>query len=165
MSGLRIALFISLGVNLFVAGWWVGDIWVRPPRMAMPAPDSSFLASMVKERVSPETMAAIGPSLETIDATFRAGFEARNVIFVELRAAVSAEPYDTATVSRLLSSLVSTRTEIETAQWDQVGETLGRLSASERDVLAEIFFPLPSDRQFPPFMPQGPNPGGPPPRP
>lgn len=156
MSGLRIALFISLGFNLFVAGWWVGDIWRRPPMMEMPAPNTSFLANMVRARVSPDTMQAIGPSLEAIETTFRTGFEARNAIFVELRAAVSADPYDSATVERLLSTLVTNRTETETEQWHQVGETLGRLPAGQREILAEIFFPLPSDLKFPP----GPRPGG-----
>lgn len=158
MSGLRIALFISLGFNLFVAGWWVGDVWRRPPMMEMRAPDSSFLADMVKERVSAETMQAIGPSLEAIDATFRAGFEARSAIFVALRAAVAADPYDAAAVSQLFASLVSARTETETAQWRQVGDTLALLSAGEREILAEIFFPLPSDRNFPRGMPPGPPP-------
>lgn len=160
MSGLRIALFLSLGFNLFVAGWFVGDVWRRPPMMEMPAPNASLLVNMIGQRVSPQTMAVIAPSIEAIDATFRAGFEARTAIFVQLRAAVSADPYDADTVNQLFASLVSARTGTETAQWRQVSETLAQLSASERLVLAEIFFPLPSDRPFGPGMrPPGPPPG------
>lgn len=155
MSVLRIALIISVGFNLFVAGWWVGDIWHRPPMMGMPAPNISFLENLVKDRVSPETIEAIGPSLELIDATFRAGFDARTAIFADLRVAVSAEPYDPAAVSELFSVLVNSRTQTETEQWRQIGETLGQLPADQRSILADIFFPAPADARFLPGLPPG----------
>lgn len=162
MSGVRIALFISLGINLFIAGLWFGDAWHRPPMMLPQGPNGSFLTNMARDRLSAETLQDIGPSLNAIDATFRAGFDARSAIFAELRDAVSADPYDVARVDALFADLVNTRTKTETEQWRQVGETLGRLSASERLILADLFFPLPPDRQFPPRMPPGPDSGGPP---
>jgi hypothetical protein len=161
MSPLRIALFVSLGVNLFIVGWWVGDIWRRPPPME---PRPFNIGMMAQDRLDSATMDAIGPLLQSFDEVVRSGFAARDKVFADLRVAVAADPYDAQRVDALLASLVDQRVATENAQWRLVGETLAKLSPDQRDALADIIF------LRPPGPPQGPfpgpgGPGGPPPPP
>ncbi|SEQ52342.1 Heavy-metal resistance [Devosia sp. YR412] len=156
MSPLRIALYVSLGVNLFIVGWWVGDVWRRPPPME---PRPFNVAGIAQQRLDPATMDTIGPALAAIDTALRSGFEERDAIFAELREAVTAEPYDADRVETLLSQLVVQRTATEEAQWDLVGDTLAKLSPADRIALADIIFlrpggnrpPKPGDMPPPPM--------------
>lgn len=154
MSPFRIALFVSLGLNLFVVGWWVGDISRRPPPMQ---PQPLTMANMVKDRLSDETMEAIRPSLDALDAVIRDGFVNRTELFAKLREAVAADPYDQALVEDLLGQLVSQRTTAETEQWQIIGEALAHLTTEQRGALADIVFVRPNPMP-PPSGPNGPRP-------
>ncbi|WEK03293.1 MAG: periplasmic heavy metal sensor [Candidatus Devosia phytovorans] len=148
MSPLRLGLIVSLGLNIFVLGWWVGGLW-RDPRPMEPRP--FVMADVAASRLSPETLEAIKPTLDAVDHLLQQGFSERVSIFQELTQAVRAEPYDEARVTDLLLRLVDARKQAETEQWRLVGDALADLSAAERSAFAEIVF----------LGPRGP--GGPPP--
>lgn len=153
----RIALFVSLGLNLFIVGWWVGDTW-RQPRPMEPRPFS--MRPVAESRLSPETVDLLQPSLEAMDDLLEQAFKARVDLFDDLTEAVRAEPYDRGHVDELLAQLVQNRTAAETQQWRLVGETLAGLSADQRAAFAEIVFVRPgpqlswSASQPPPPMPR-----------
>ena len=159
MSPLRIALYVSLGVNLFIVGWWVGDVWRRPPMME---PRPFNVAFMAQDRLDPATMQSIGPILGAIDSVIRTGFDERIQTFADLREAVAADPYDPVAVDALLGRLVDQRNGTETAQWKLVGEALATLSARDRDALASVIFIRPQGPLSPNSGPMGP--GGLPPQ-
>lgn len=140
MSILRIALFVSLGLNLFIVGWWVGDTW-RPPFPMQPR--EFTLRPIVESRLPPETFAVLRPSLDAMDDLLRGGFRARVELFEDITAAVKAEPYDKARVNELLARLVDARTSVERQQWELVGDTLAGLDAEQRAAFAAVIFVRP----------------------
>lgn len=155
MSRIRIALFVSLGINLFFVGWWIGDVWPRPPQQLVFGPAS--MIERAQQQISAESMAAISPALEAINEAFRHSFDDRNVVFRELREVVSATPYDAKAVEDLFATRVTARTQAEVTQWELVGNVLGQVSDEERAILAMIFFPLPEERFAPRSLNGGPR--------
>lgn len=152
MPILRVALFVSLGLNLFIVGWWVGDAWRRPMPMQ---PREFTLRPVVQSRLSAETFDQLRPSLDAMDDLLRQGFRARVELFGNLIAAVKAEPYDKAKVDDLLAQLVDARTSVEKAQWQLVGDTLAGLDAQQRAAFAEVIFVRPGPDM--PWLPSGPG--------
>ena len=134
MSPLRIALFASLGLNLFIGGWWVGDIVRRAPVM-MPPPMMGGVA---------EPSAAIVPTLKAIDTILRNGTLERITLLETLRDTASAEPYDAAAVRALLDSMLDLRQRVDAERWSVVAEALPKLNEADRVALAGyIFSPYP----------------------
>lgn len=157
MPFLRIALLVSLGLNLFVIGWWAGEAWRRP--QPMQAQQFTVLPIM-DARLSTETMDALRPSLVAMGNLMRQGFQDRAAVFENLIEVVKAEPYDKGKVDELLARLVDDRTSVEKQQWQLVAEMLAKLTAEQRAAFAEVIFVRPGPQM--PWLPAGP--GGPPPR-
>lgn len=151
MPILRIALFVSLGLNLFIVGWWVGDASRSPFPMQ---PREFTLRPVVESRLPPETFEILRPSLDAMDDLLRGGFRARVELFEDLVDAVKAEPYDKVRVNELLARLVDARTSVERQQWELVGNTLAGLDAEQRAAFATVIFVRPGpDMPWPPGAP------------
>ena len=145
MNKIRLLLIASLAVNLFLAGWWVGNALRQPPRMDMPIPQMMRYA----DRASPEEREAIREIFEKVDVVIKAGFERRVETFAKLREIVTHEPFDEAEFNRLIADLPAQRIASEEQQWAIIRDSIIALSAENRQALAEIF-----------FLPPGPGPGG-----
>lgn len=136
MSPLRIALFASLGLNLFIGGWWVGDVVRRAPGMPPPP--------MMGSNGIPEPPAAILPTLKAVDQILRDGTDERVALLDALRAAASAEPYDAAAIRTLLDSMIDLRQRVDAKRWSTVADALPALSQADRTALANfVFSPYP----------------------
>ncbi|RYE60122.1 MAG: periplasmic heavy metal sensor [Hyphomicrobiales bacterium] len=144
MNNIRLLLIASLAVNLFLAGWWVGDRLRQPPRMDLPMPQMMSYA----DRANPEERAMIGGTFEKVDALIKAGFDQRSATFNKLRELVTHDPFDQATFDQLITQLPQQRLEREEEQWALVRDAIIALSAENRQALAEVF-----------FLPPGPPPG------
>ncbi|MGV3576509.1 MAG: periplasmic heavy metal sensor [Devosia sp.] len=145
MNKIRLLLIASLAVNLFLAGWWVGNTLRQPPGFQMPIPQMMRYA----DRASPEEREAIREIFEKVDAVIRAGFERRTETFTKLREIVTHDPFDEAEFNRLIAELPAQRIASEEQQWAIIRDSIIALSAENRQALAEVF-----------FMPPGPPPGG-----
>ena len=151
MQLMRVIFVISLGFNLFIVGWWLGDQWRRPaPQGPRPLNFTAFL----QHRLDLSTLDLIREPLDDVNEIMRAGFNARREIFKKLRTLVSQEPYDRQAVEALLLELPSRRFANEQMQWKMVGVVLAKLSAAERKSFAELVFPQPIGFPPPPSPPE-----------
>lgn len=146
MNNIRLLLIASLAINLFFAGWWVGNTVRQPPRMPMPVPQMMRYA----DRASPEEREAIRDIFDKVDVVIKAGFEQRVETFAKLREIVTHEPFEEAEFNRLIAALPQQRIATEEQQWAIIRDSIIALSAENRQALAEVF-----------FLPPGPGPGGP----
>lgn len=154
MSPLRIALFASLGLNLFIGGWWVGDVVRRAPGMQPPP----FMGG--NGGGPPPT--AIAPTLEAIDRIIRNGMTERIALLGQLHAAAIAEPYDAAAMRTLLDSLLDLRRRVDAEHWSAVADSLPILNQADRTALADfVFNPNPGPAGNPAPMANPGGPGGP----
>lgn len=136
MSPLRIALFASLGLNLFIGGWWVGDVVRRAPGMMPPL--------MMGGNAVAEPSATVMPILKTIDTILTTGAAQRVELLEALRATASAEPYDGAAVRALLDAMLDLRQRVDAERWSAVAEALPKLNEADRVALAGyVFSPYP----------------------
>lgn len=145
MKAIGFALLASLGLNLFIAGWWLSDAW-RSTRFVDPRPIS--FTDLAQRRLPPGALDLIREPLARADNVIEAGFKARQEILERLRYLVPQEPYDRQAVEALLAELPGQRLANEQTQWKLVGEALAKLPADQRKAFAELMF---APRiQFPP---------------
>ena len=143
MSKLRALLIVSLAVNLFFAGWWVGNSFRQPPGMPMPQ------MMRYADRASPEEREAIREIFDKVDVVIKGGFERRAATFAKLRDVVTHDPFDEVEFNRQIAELPQQRIASEEQQWAIIRDSIIALSAENRQALAEVF-----------FLPPGPPPGG-----
>lgn len=154
MTATRFLLAVSLGLNIFIAGWWVGAQLQRGPQPQQPMVRVLSPSDFIAHRLSPQGYAAVQPLLQQLDDVMRRGFGDRAATFDELRQLASANPYDSGKVRALLATLPDKRTDSEATQWQLVADILDKLSPQDRAQFADSIFLKP-----------GPPPGGPGPGP
>ena len=137
-------LLVSLGLNLFLAGLWLGSRsdfpQFVPPPFTAPQPRPVTLGERLASQLSPEGLAKVEGPIAQLDSVMRRGFEERQEIFDQLRELVAAEPYDAAAVKALLDRLPEQRLSGEGAQWNIVADILGSLSDHDRRAFADSVF-------------------------
>lgn len=151
MNILRVFLALSLAVNLFIAGWWVGDALRRPPMGGPPVPRVMSFADRIADRVSAEGRESVQGTFAQIDSVIRAGFEERAATFARLRDMLQDDGFDVDAFSALIMQLPQQRETAEIEQWMLVRDAILKLSAEDRRVVAEMFFLPPG----PPPPPRG----------
>lgn len=150
-KSLRILLIASLAFNIFLAGWWVGDVLRPRPGFMPPMPRPMTFADRVRDSLSEEGRQIAGPLLAEIDQVLREGFESRQAQFDRLRELASQDPIDSAAFDATLAAIPDARLENEREQWRLTRELLDQLSPADRMALARFVFPQP--------RPNGPPPG------
>lgn len=158
-GALRIALIVSLGINLFLAGSWVGSL-VRsdgapPPR---PRPLQAALQEL-QGRISSDSLAKIEALVGEIDRRFRASPADPRRMDERLRTLLAAESFDPAVFAKTVDDFLAARSETDKGIARRIGEVLAGVPVADRKVIAEVVLRAPG-RPFGP--PPGPPPGQPP---
>ena len=156
---LRIALLVSLGVNLFLAGSWAGSL-VRSD--GPPPPRPRPLQNAVQElqgRISNDSFAKIEALVGEIDGRFRSSPADPRRMDEKLRALLGAETFDPAAFAATVDTFLAARSETDKAIARRIGEVLAGVPVADRKVIAEVVLRGPG-RPFGP--PPGPPPGQPP---
>jgi|GEM_PF-5916189 len=157
MLATRLLLLVSLGINLFIAGWWVGARFDRPVLPPFARPFS--LAEALTRELSPDGQDSVKPMIDRLDSIMRSGFSDRQSIFEALRSLATATSYDSARLHQLLASLPQQRTGSEVTQWQLVGDIFDKLSPADRVRFADVIFLRPGPPQGPDQQPpRGPMP-------
>jgi uncharacterized membrane protein len=157
MPSIRILLAVSLALNLFLAGLFVGGSW-RPAGGPMGAPRPFTLSERTLQDISPEGRETIAPLLENLDSVMLTGFRDRDLQFQRLRDLMAAEPLDQAAIDKLLAELPEQRLDSERQQWLLTSQLLKAASPADRAVLVDVFFRRPGPPPGPGGFDRGPKP-------
>ncbi|MDC7786783.1 periplasmic heavy metal sensor [Rhodoplanes sp. TEM] len=161
-GALRVVLFVSLGVNLFLAGSWVGTL-MRPD---MPPPRPRHFQDIVRElqgRIAPASLAKVEGLLGEIDTRIRSGPADPRRMDEKLRALLSAEAFDPAAFTATVDGFLAARAETDRAIARRIAEEMTAIPRADRKVLGEVVLRPPGPPRPPFGLPPGP-PSGPPPR-
>ncbi len=148
---LRACLLLSLLINVFAAGWWVGDLfrWHRPP------PPRFSMADFIIGRLSQSGGQKAGPALQEVELLARGDFAKRHARFEQLRELVGREPLDVEAAGNLLREVAVTRLSHEDDISSRLLAILKDLSPGDRQSLVDAIARGPGPGP-------GPGPGGPP---
>lgn len=139
MPFIRILLLASLGLNLFLAGWWMGDVFEvrRPPRLSF--------SERLARALPAETMARIAPAAAEVDQLLRQGFSEREQTLEQLKALSRKEPLAREEFDKLIAALAAQRARAEQVLWRRVGEVFVSLTPAERAAVTDVIFPYPRE--------------------
>lgn len=129
----RAILLVSLGCNLFLAGWIIGGFWRMPP----PPPS---LAQRVQDRISVEGFDKIKPALAELDSLFFAGADRMREHMDAIRKAAAAEPFDPEKVRQLVADLPFKRSGDDEKLAATIMKILVDLSPADRVAAADGLF-------------------------
>lgn len=149
---------VSLGINLFLAGSWVGTLvrpggWPPPPG---PRPLQN-LAHDLQGRVAPDSLAKVEALIGEVDRRIRSGPADPHRLEEQVRGLLGADTFDAATFIRAVDQFITARTENDRAIAQRIAEVVAGMPVADRKVLAEVVLR--------PRGPPGPPPGGQPPGP
>lgn len=156
-GALRIVLFVSLGVNLFLAGSWVGTL-MRPDN-APPRPRHLEIVRELQGRIAPESLARVETLLGEIDGRIRSGPADPRRMDEKLRELLSAETFDPAAFTAAVDGFLAARADNDRAIARRIAEEMTTIPRADRKVLGEVVLRPPG----PPRLPFG-GPPAPPPR-
>lgn len=151
-------VLVSLGINLFLAGSWVGTLmrpggWPPPPG---PRPLQN-VAHELQGRITPDSLAKVETLIAEIDRRIRSGPADPRRLEEQVRSLLGADTFDAATFTGTVDQFITTRTENDRAIARRIAEVVAGMPVADRRVLAEVV-----------LRPRGPPPGdqppGPPPR-
>jgi hypothetical protein len=154
-------MLVSLGINLFLAGSWVGTLmrpggWPPPPR---PGPLQS-VAHDLQGRITPDSMAKVEALIAEIDRRIRSGPADPGRLEEQVRNLLRADGFDAATFTGTVDQFITTRTENDRAIARRIAEVVAGMPVADRKVLADVVL----RPRGPPGPPPGERPPGPPPR-
>lgn len=135
---LTTVLLVSLGINLFLAGSFVGTV-LRPAFDRPPGPPG--LQRIVRDldgRLSPDAMTKIRDLTREIDERIRSGPADPRRLHDELRGLLEAENFDAAAFVGKLDAFVSARTVNDRVIIHRIAEVVAGLSRADRKALAEV---------------------------
>jgi uncharacterized membrane protein len=161
-------LLISIGFNLFIAGWWVGSMMMMRPGMdgrwpglpfggppPRPPPDDrgrqerpspmTMLQRRLEGRLSAEGMRDVTGLLETIDSQFTRRLEASTERRNRAREILAAENFDADAFAKALMDLQAQRSTQDAELTRHIVDVIRRLSGADRKTLADVtvFIPPP----------------------
>lgn len=154
------ALLISIGFNLFIAGWWVGSMmmrpgiegrWPGPPFGGPPAgphPDDrgpqarpspvAMLQRRLEGRLSAEGMRDVARLLEMVDSQVTRRLEASAEPRNRAREILAAENFDADAFAKVLMDLQTQRSTEEAELTRRTVDVIRRLSGADRKALADV---------------------------
>jgi uncharacterized membrane protein len=139
MNVFRLALLLSIGLNVFFVGWWVGDAMHIPGGSGRPP---SF-RERLEGRLSPEGMRAISDVLNRVDGIMQSGMDDRDGQMARIRELLIKQPFDRAAVGRLLDELPEDRRQARGQMSELLSSALERLSLEDRAAFARAVFMRP----------------------
>ncbi|NVO16634.1 MAG: periplasmic heavy metal sensor [Rhodoplanes sp.] len=154
-------VLVSLGINLFLAGSWVGTL-MRPGAWP-PPPGHGPLQNVARDlqgRITPDSMAKVEALIVEIDRRIRSGSADPRRLDEQMRGLLVADTFDTATFTRTVDEFITARTENDRAIARRIAEVVAGMPVADRKVLAEVVL----RPRGPPGPPLGDPPPGPPPR-
>jgi uncharacterized membrane protein len=133
--GIKIALAISVALNLAVAGLALGA-WLKegPPRERMPR-DLSF--GPFSEALSPEDRRALRRAFMDRSPTFRESRTEARAEFASLLAALRASPFDPAALQSALDAVATRMADRLELGRDLIAARLMQMSDAERRAFAD----------------------------
>jgi hypothetical protein len=148
-SKLRVLVFVSLGLNLFLGGYWVGEFLNRsviPPR---PGPGRlQDMADRLRGQLGPDAMRKIDRLVVDIDEMFRNRGPAGGDVRSTLRQVISESRFDQEAFLRTVTQLSAERSSFDSDVALRIAAVLSELSERDRQILADVAL-----RQFPPPPP------------
>ena len=136
------ALVISLGLNLFLAGWWAGAVlrpWPPPP----PGP-LHMLSQRLACRLSPAAFREVGALIDAIGERFVSQMQDSAPLRSRLRAILMADAFDVAAFVTTLEALTAARTRNDGDISRRIAAVVAGLSAADRAVLADVALASPA---------------------
>lgn len=150
------ALLISLGVNLFVAGWWAGqavrpvfdgNVFRRGPEGGPPpGPRVSpfrILTQRLEGKISPDGMRELATIASLIETHFEQRLEMSHERRERAREILGAENFDPELFSKALIDLQTQRTTQDAELVRRIAAGMARLSRADRKILSEVTVPIP----------------------
>jgi uncharacterized membrane protein len=155
------ALVVSIGLNLFAAGWWFGSVvrpsmdglrFAPPPPWPGPPPEGGprrhpfgALLRRLDGKLSPEGMREVADAVEAIDAHFVRGFAASAEARERARQMLAADPFDAEAFTKAIGDLQAQRFAGEAELTREIVQRISKLSLADRKALADatVFIPPP----------------------
>jgi len=136
-----LALLVSLGLNLFFAGWLFGSGFrPHPPPMGGPF---HVLEHQLEGRLSPDGMAKVGGLLRELEAGMHGQFDSGDALRRRLHATLVAEPFNRDDFMRAADALSAGRAKFDNNAAQRVADVLAALSATDRASFADALLSLP----------------------
>jgi Heavy-metal resistance len=135
---LPLALMVSVGINLFVAGWLVGD---RAGRFGPPPPPlgsmQSFLDSL-ESKLSPEGAGIMDTMVRNLkDRSFQ-HFRRFEDLGLRMQRALAGEPFDRAGFLTAAHELSAEQAADRSDGAEQIADAIEKLSPEDRKRLLEM---------------------------
>lgn len=152
---LWIALFVSVGINLFVAGMLVAGHFFQPPKIAqMKKKAPRFFRFRAALRTLPDAKQAelrqqLRQRLQTVRALWREARQARRAV----RAAMRQEPFDAAVVKAAYQKLRDKRNAAAAQLHQTMADILAQLTPAERQAFLRAGYRRPHRRPPPHHRP------------
>jgi Heavy-metal resistance len=141
---LPLALVVSVGVNLFVAGWLVGD---RAGRFGPPPPPPGsmrgFLDSL-QSKLSPEGARIMDAMVRNFEDRSFQHFRRFEDLGERMQSALAGEPFDRAGFLAAAHELSAEQAADRSEGAEQIADAIEKLSPEDRKRLSE----MKSDRGF-----------------
>jgi uncharacterized membrane protein len=136
-SRLWMALVASLGLNLFLAGWWVGAV-LRPWPPAPPPGPLHMLSQRLAGRLSPAAFREVSALIDAIGEHFVRQIADGAPLRGRLRAILMADVFDAAAFVTTLDELTAARTRNDGDISRRIAAVVAGLPAADRAVLADV---------------------------
>jgi hypothetical protein len=135
---LPLALFVSFGFNLFVAGWLVGD---RAGRFGPPPPPpgsmQAFLDSL-ERKLSPEGAGIMDAMVRNFQDEGKAHFRRFEDLRARMESALVGEPFDRAGFLAAAHELSAEQAADRNEGAEQIANAIEKLSPEDRKRLSEM---------------------------
>lgn len=148
----KIALLASLGLNLFFAGWWAGDLSravIGHGHGPRPNPMQD-LTERLHGKLSAAGMAKVEALAHEIDQSFDRRREDPRQFRDRLKPIIAAEQFDPAGFDQVIDKEITRRAAFETGIARRIGEVLNELSPADRKVLVDMVLDRPPPPPGPP---------------
>ncbi|AXS41581.1 periplasmic heavy metal sensor [Breoghania sp. L-A4] len=129
-------LFLSLGVNLFLAGWLVGGSFDRPP----PGPPNFFrdFETRLKGQLSERGQVLLQEGIDDLRAEFERFRPAADVSRKNLAKLIAAPAFDPDTLRATLQAAIDSRNQLDARSLNRITALLVQFDAKDRAAIADF---------------------------
>lgn len=142
VAQLRIILLLSLGLNLFLGGYWLGSYLNRSMHSLGPGPGGpgrlQAIAERLRGQISPDAMHKIDGLVVEIDTIFRDRRPGGGDVRSQIQQIVADSQFDQQKFMDVIERLNSVRTSSDREIASRIASVLSQLSPQDRRVLANV---------------------------
>lgn len=139
---LIIALVLSLSINMFVAGWYAGQVGhVEQSRQDTAKPQANPLRATLdslSKDLSPESARLLRRALRARTPEIRPELQNLRQARKELRNALAAEPFDEGRVTKAQQSIRRSTAILQNALHETLVDVAAKMPAHDRQLLARF---------------------------